>query len=144
MNTDYGECLKKGRIKEFSRGKDIAPAELAAAKADLERAVKTFNDNDFKWTMVQIYYSMFHTARALLYHENLREHSHYCLIQAIRALYVETNKLPAVFVEALRDAKTLREDADYYNRWSKEAAEKFLKTAGDFLEKSGKIIADNP
>jgi uncharacterized protein (UPF0332 family) len=103
MNTEYGECLKKGRIREFSRGKEIAPAELQAAELDLKRAEKTFNDNDFKWTMVQLYYSMFHTARALLYHKNLREHSHYCLIQAIRCLYVEENKLPFFFVEALNE-----------------------------------------
>jgi uncharacterized protein (UPF0332 family) len=140
MNIEYGECLKKGRIKEFSRGKEIAPAELQAAESDLKRAEKTFNDNDYKWTMVQLYYSMFHTARALLYNKNLREHSHYCLIQAIRCLYVEENKLPFTFVEALNDAKALREDADYYNRWSKEASEKFLKSAREFLDCAKKIV----
>lgn len=34
MNTEFGECLKKGKIKEFSRGKEIAPAELEAAESD--------------------------------------------------------------------------------------------------------------
>lgn len=76
---------------------------------------------------------MFHSARALLYLNNLKEHSHYCLIAAIRTLYIDTGKITASFIEALQEAKNLREDADYYNRWSKVGCEKLLKTAEEFL-----------
>jgi uncharacterized protein (UPF0332 family) len=83
---------------------------------------------------------MFHSARALLYFENLREHSHYCLIAAIRELFVNTGKLPLNLVEALQEAKNLREDADYYNRWSQAGCGKLLKAAQDFLEKSEDLL----
>ena len=142
MNLEYGECIKRGKIKPFSRGRTLASREIETAISDLERAKKTFGDNDYKWATIQIYYSMFHSARALLYTKNLREHGHFCLIAAIKALYVETKQLPTVLLEALQEAKNLREDADYYNRWSAEGCKRLLKLAEDFLLQTKTIIKE--
>jgi len=141
MNLEYDDCLKKGKIKPFSRGVALASKELDAAVSDLERATKTFKDGDYKWATIQTYYSMFHSARALLYQKNLREHSHHCLIRAMRALYVETKQVPVDIVEKLQDAKTLREDADYYDRWSKLGCETLIKSATEFVEIAKKLIS---
>lgn len=140
MTLEYDNCLNKGKIKPFSRGSTLAPKEIETAMSDLERAKKTFEEGDNKWATIQIYYSMFHSARALLYSNNLREHSHYCLIAAVRTLFIDTGKIPVHFIEALQEAKNLREDADYYNRWSKQGCEKLLKTAEEFLNTVKTII----
>jgi len=83
---------------------------------------------------------MFHSARALLYTKNLREHSHFCLIEAIRTLFVATRKLPVHLLEGLKEAKDLREEADYYNRWTKQGCEKLLKIAREFIDKTKVLI----
>lgn len=140
MTIEHDECIKKGKIKPFSRGITLAPKELETAKADLETARKTYKEEDYKWATIQIYYSMFHSARALLYAKNLREHSHYCLIAAIKTLYVETKQIPVYFLEGLQEAKNLREEADYYNRWSQAGCEKLLKLAEEFLCKAESLI----
>jgi len=140
MTLEYDSCLKRGKIKLFSRGKALASKELKTAKADLERARKTYKEGDYKWATIQVYYSMFHSARALLYKQNLREHSHYCLLQAMRSLYVDTKKLPGRHIEMFQKAKDLREDADYYNRWSEKGCEKLLEAAEEFLEKAISIV----
>jgi len=140
MTREHDECIKKGKIKPFSRGITLAPNELETAKSDLETARKTYKESDYKWATIQIYYSMFHSARALLYAKNLREHSHYCLIAAIKTLYVETKCIPVSFLEGLQEAKNLREEADYYNRWSQVGCEKLLKIAEEFLDKAGNLI----
>ena len=140
MNVEYDDCLKRGKIKPFSRGKALAAKEIEAAESDLNRAHKTYNESDFKWATIQVYYSMFHSARALLYVKSLREHSHYCLIAAIRALYVETRLIPVRFLEGFQEAKNLREDADYYHRWSQASCEKLIKLAEEFLEIAEKIV----
>lgn len=106
----------------------------------MTRAEKTFNEGDYKWATVQLYYSMFHSARALLYFKNLREHSHHCLIIAMREMYVNTGILPASLVEGLQEAKNLREDADYYSRWSQAGCERLLRIAKEFIEKCSQII----
>lgn len=140
VSPDFENCLKKNKIKKFSRGKVICAKEIETAAADLARAKKTYGDKDYKWATIQIYYSMFHSARALLYADNLREHSHYCLIIAIKELYVKTKKIPTALLEALQEAKNLREDADYYDRWSVAGCEKLLESAEEFLKKSKAII----
>jgi uncharacterized protein (UPF0332 family) len=138
MTREYDDCLKRGKIKPFSRGLTLAPKELETAESDLKIARKTFEEGDYKWATIQIYYSMFHSARALLYAKNLREHSHYCLIAAIKILYADAKKIPVKFLEGLQEAKNLREDADYYNRWSQAGCEKLIKLAEELL-----IIAKN-
>jgi uncharacterized protein (UPF0332 family) len=137
---EHDECIKRGKIKPFSRGSTLSPKELEIAKADLETARKTYKENDYKWATIQIYYSMFHSAGALLYAKNLREHSHYCLIAAIKTLYIETKQIPIYLLEALQEAKNLREEADYYNRWSQAGCEKLLKLAEEFLYKAESLV----
>ncbi|MCK9603549.1 MAG: HEPN domain-containing protein [Candidatus Omnitrophica bacterium] len=133
MTIEYDDCLKRGKIKPFSRGPALAAKEIEAAEADLSRAHKTYSETDYKWATIQTYYSMFHSARALLYAKSLREHSHYCLVAAIKTLYVETKVIPVYILEGFQQAKTLREEADYYNRWSQAGCEKLIKLAEEFL-----------
>lgn len=142
MSVEYEDCLKRDKIRPFSRGKGLVHKELLTAASDLEIARKTFEGKGYKWATIQLYYSMFHSARALLYFKNLREHSHFCLIAAIHSLYVETKQLPVTVLEALKKAKNLREEADYYDRWSKEGCEKLLSSAEDFLNKAKHIVSE--
>ena len=115
MSAEFQECLKKGRIKKFSRGRALVGKELGTAEQDLTDARDSFRLKKYKWSTIQAYYSMFHSARALLYARDYREKSHYCLIVALRHLYVDKKLLPASIVESLNRAKTLRENADYYD-----------------------------
>ncbi len=134
MNPEFERCLKRNKIREFPRGKALISGALKTAQEDLGTAEKSFNEKNYKWATIQSYYSMFHSARALLYAKNYREHSHYCLVIALRALYAETRLIPVTLIEALTKGKRLREDADYYNRWSEEGSEFVLKSARDFLK----------
>jgi len=140
MSLRYDDCLKQGKIKAFSRGKAIAEKELETGAADLESSKKSFESENYKWATVQVYYSMFHIARSLLYAKNLKEHSHSCLILAIKKLYVDEGKIPANIVDALQEAKGLREDADYYSRWSKESSGSLIKSAEEFMKIAKRLI----
>jgi len=140
MIKNFEDCLKSEKIKKFSRGKSLAPKEIRLAEEDLRTARKSFKEENYRWCIIQIYYSMFHSARALLYFKNYREHSHYCLIQAIKELYVKAGKLEAFFLEALSEAKNLREAADYYGEYSDVNAEKLLNKAEKFIERAKEIL----
>lgn len=143
MSQNFNDCLNKGKIKVFSSGRLIAAKEIRLAEEDLKIAWSSFSDGNYRWSAVQSYYSMFHSARALLYFKNYREHSHYCLIEAIRTLYVESKLLDLSLVEALAEAKNLREAADYYGDFSKINTERLLAYAKDFADKSREIIKNN-
>ncbi|MBU2102768.1 MAG: HEPN domain-containing protein [Candidatus Omnitrophica bacterium] len=141
MTIEYDDCLKRGKIKPFSRGPALLSKEIEAAESDLKRAQKTYSESDYKWATIQVYYSMFHSARSLLYAKNYREHSHYCLIAAIKTLYVEVKMIPAHILEGFQQAKDLREEADYYNRWSQAGCEKLIKLAEEFLAIAKKMVS---
>ena len=136
----FKECLKTGRIKEFSQGKMLAQKELKTAEKDIADAKEGFEREKYKWTTIQSYYAMFHAARTLLYIKNYRERSHYCLIVALKYLYVDAGELPIYFIEALQKGKALREDADYYDSWSRTGAEETLSLAEGFLDRVQEII----
>ena len=83
---------------------------------------------------------MFHSARALLYSKSYREKSHFCLIEAVRTMFVETGRLNAALVESLLEAKNLREAADYYGDFSELNGRKLIKKAEEFLKIAKKIL----
>ncbi len=49
--------------------------------------------------------------------------------------------ISVTLLEALQRAKCLREEADYYNRWSEAGCQKLLKAAEIFLDKASQIIS---
>ena len=139
-NSDFRECLKKGKIKKFSKAPTLTPKEMDNAKSDLETALDSLKRKNHKWATIQAYYSMFHTARALIFSKGYRERSHYCLIVAIKALFVSEKLLDIRLVEALQMAKTLRENADYDSEFSESSAETLVGKAQEFLKKAEKIL----
>lgn len=140
MIKTFEDCLKAGKIKKFSHGQNLVAKELRLAEEDLETAEKSFKDENYRWCIIQIYYSMFHSARSLLYFQNYREHSHYCLIEALKELYVKAGKIDVFFLESLVEAKNLREAADYYGDYSQLNAQKLLEKAKEFIKKAKEII----
>ncbi len=66
MNPEFEDCLRKKRIWEFTRGQAIAVKELETAADDLASAKRSLETGGYKWATIQSYYSMFHSARALL------------------------------------------------------------------------------
>ena len=139
MSQEFKKCLERGKIKRFSPGKKLVGKELRLADEDCKISKESLKAKRYKWSIVQSYYSMFHSARALLYSESYREKSHYCLVEAIKALFVKTGKLDVGLVESLLEAKNLREAADYYGDFSELNCRKLVKKAGEFLKAAGKL-----
>ena len=76
MSQEFKKCLERGKIKVFTPGPKLAKKELRLAGEDLKMSVKSLAEKNFRWSIIQAYYSMFHSARALLYSKRYREKSH--------------------------------------------------------------------
>lgn len=139
-NKDFNECLSKGRIKKFNPGVKLVSKELKSSKDDLTAGEASFADGNFKWATIQAYYSMFHAARALVYSKGYRERSHYCLIVALKVFFAAEGLLDIRLIEAIQIAKTLRENADYDNEFTKEGAQDLLEKAGELLERAKRTL----
>ena len=110
--------------------------ELEGAKYDLSSAEESLHDEDYKWASVQAYYSMFHAAKALIFKKGYREKSHYCLLIALRELYVKTKKLNSEFADNFEMIMDIRHEADYALTYDEESARIAIENARNFLEKA--------
>lgn len=140
LEREFEKCSKEGKIKKFSRAKGLSTKELKVAESDLLAAKQGLEGEQWKWCTIQAYYSMFHTARALLYSEGYREKSHYCLRIAVEALFVSTGKIGEIFIDALQTAKQMRENADYEENFSEVGARKLVGLAEEFLKEAKNIL----
>lgn len=140
MENKFQKCLERKKIIPFSPGPRLAGKETKLASFDLSRSKTSFQQEDYKWATIQSYYSMFHSARALLYVKSYREKSHQCLIEAVRVFYLEEGFLDYSIIEAFQKAKIMREEADYYGEFTEENADYLIRKAGEFLEEAKEIL----
>jgi len=138
--NDFERCIKERRLIKIRPSKEIIQKEVESSEYDLERARNSLDEGDFKWAAVQSYYSMFHAAKALVFKKGYREKSHFCLIIALRTLYVKEDKLESEMVENLELCMNLRHEADYGLTYHQESAETAIKYAEGFLEKALNLL----
>jgi len=141
MNQEFKQCIENKKIIPFATGKKLVDKEIAVAQSDLSEAKAGYENERYKWSTVQAYYAMFHAARALVYSEDYREKSHYCLVIALRALFVDEGKMDAQAVRDLLNAMNLRESADYDAEFSQSGAKAVIESAEKFIQKTIEILS---
>ena len=134
MNIEFQKALERKRIIPFERGKALIKSEIKSAQDDFEEAEDRFNNERYKYAIINAYYAMFHCARALIYSKKYREKSHYFLIVALQTLFVDKGLLDKTLLETFHDAMVLREEADYRGNFSKEGALSNIESAKSFLK----------
>lgn len=112
--------------------------EIGAAQSDLDDARASLNLGKLKWATIPGYYSMFHSARSLLYSKGYREKSHYALSVAIEELF--SNYPGTTMIDTFRNAMDLRQEADYGLTFSQNGAIETMENAELFLVKTKEIL----
>jgi uncharacterized protein (UPF0332 family) len=105
--------------------------EVVEAQNDLESSKISLKDSNYKWAIIQAYFSMFHACKSLLYSVGYEEKSHECVIIAVEELFTDTGKLPSSIVSNIRNAKSAREAADYGCTYGGDAALGIIQDAED-------------
>lgn len=140
MSRDFKSCLDKKKLYRSDAAKPLAGKEFKSATEDLADAEMSVSQRRFKWATIQAYYAMFHAARALLYSRGYRERSHFCVVTGIEHLFGESKQIELKWVRALRNAMSLREDADYSDAFSPDGAEASIENAKGFLQEAKRIL----
>lgn len=136
---DIEECLKMGFLTKIEPDKKLIEKEIKEAEYDLGRAEAAVEENDWKWCIVQSYYSMFHAARAVLFSLGYRERRHFA-IQIVLEDLVKQGKLENIYIEYFSTAMDYREGADYHYLYSEEIARDMLENAQKFFDKMKKLL----
>ena len=137
---EFDTCLKERRIVKVCASDDMIKKELESAEYDLKRAEESYLKKDYKWSSIQAYYSMFHGIKALVLRKGYREKSHYCLLVALRTLYVESGELDSEFADNFELSMTFRKEADYASIYDEESTEIALQYAAVIFEKVKTLI----
>ncbi len=129
MTYQFEQCISKGTIVKISIDCDLISKEINEAKHDLNSSEKSLQESNFKWAIIQSYYSMFHSFRALLFSKGFREKSHTCLKYAIESLFVDSGLLDSTLVNDFGYAMKMREGADYGHIYNEDSALELKKSA---------------
>ena len=138
VSFKFKRLLEERRLTRIKPDRKLVLKEIEGAKSDLETARKSLQDGNFKWAIIQGYYSIFHAARALVYSKGFREKSHYALLVAVQELF--RDELETSLIQGFEDAMNLRQTADYGLTFSKEGAINVIETAEKFLLKTKEIF----
>ncbi|MBI2675971.1 MAG: HEPN domain-containing protein [Candidatus Aenigmarchaeota archaeon] len=140
-SMEFEKCLERRRLVRQETDSRIVDTEIRSAEYDLERAKKSFAQGDFKWGIIQAYYCIFHSAKALVCRKGYKEKSHHCLLVALRHLYCDPNEADPDLAEIFENSMGLREEADYEMSFSEQASRIIIGDAERFL-KAAKAILD--
>jgi len=133
ISPEIQSLLADRKLIRASASKAMILKELDAAKNDLADAKDSLDRQKYKWATIQGYYSMFHSARALLYSRGFREKSHYALLIALRELF--KNELENSLILSFEQAMDLRQEADYGLKFSEVGAIETVESAEELLKR---------
>ena len=138
--NEFQKCLEQRKIVKITPTKEMIDKEMTTAEYDLKMAEESLLKDDSKWASIQSYYSMFHSAKALVLSKGYREKGHYCLIVALRELYIKTNEMDNEIAEDLENCMDIRHEADYGLTYDRESAKICIDAARNLLESTVNIL----
>ncbi|MBU0894761.1 MAG: HEPN domain-containing protein [Nanoarchaeota archaeon] len=137
---DVKECIRKRILREISSDIKKSESSIKIAKSKLIETRKLFASEFFNNSVLSIYTSMFHAARALLYKDGIQEKSHYATYIYINEKY--SDRIPRQLINAFN---LLREDRHeilygFQQNSSREEVENFILDLEEFLAVIEKIL----
>lgn len=131
---DVEDFVIKGWLEKTAVDERLVKKEFEEADYDLGKAKGALEEGDFKWCIIQAYYSMFHAAKALLFRLGFREKKHFVIGAVLERLSKE-GRLESGFVNDFRGAMMAREDADYRYVHTKDTSGYVIGIAEEFIAK---------
>lgn len=121
---------------------NLAKYRIDKAKEILIEAEDAFKQNHFGMSVTRSYYTMFTSARALLALKEMDSSKHSGVISLFNKHLVKTDLFPSEFSKFLREAKEIREAADYgdFVKITQEDARNQIDNARKFLEEAERAL----
>lgn len=105
---ELSDCFEKNLLKNTSPSTGLARKSLKQAESFLEDADDLVKISKERMAIIALYNAFFHTARALLFKDGIKERSHFCIARYIDEKYTDKKLLDDSFInylDVLRDAR---------------------------------------
>jgi len=140
--NEVESCFEKGLLKKTEKNRRIALQDVNQAEFFLNEAFDLINLNKKEMTAIALYNSVFHSARALLYLNGIKEKSHYCMQKYLEEISSEKKILSSEELSLFDLLRGIRQEVQYNAvkiRFEEDFNELYNKSE-DFLEKIKKIV----
>ncbi len=140
MKKEIDELFEKRLLRKISIDEEKVKSSIKISEIKLEESKKLFNADFFGNTLLSVYTSMFHAARALLYKDGVQEKSHYAVYIYLREIF--SDKISKSLLNSFNNYREIRHHILYgeESKIEKEDAENALQDAEDFLEEIREIL----
>ncbi|MBR9691674.1 HEPN domain-containing protein [Candidatus Woesearchaeota archaeon] len=135
------KAIEERFLEKIEMDNELISKEFDESAYDFEKAQKAFEEEDYKWSIVKSYYSVFHSAKAMLFALGLKERKHFAISIVLEDLNLR-GKLESIYVNDFKAASSAREDADYHYSYSKKSALHILEIAEEFNDKMEKLVKE--
>ena len=140
--SELENCFKRKQLREVESSDEKAKLSIKLAKEWLMEAEKNLENSTYKSAQISTYMAFFHSARAVLFRDGIREKSHYC-IGVYLEKYVDNGDLEEEYT-LLFDRMRSARNTDQYSfqtapsleevKSGIQAAEKFIKRIQQLLK----------
>jgi uncharacterized protein (UPF0332 family) len=139
----YGDCFKKGLLRKVEPSVEKGEFSLKKAEEWIRESEKNLSASAYSSCVISSYMAMFHSSRALLFRDGVREKSHYCIARYLEK-YVENDLLEEEWVSLLDRVRDLRHMDQYAleHYASEEEAFSVFKSAKNFVKRIKKLFEE--
>lgn len=136
INED--DCFIKGLLKHDFPQPDLAKKDIKRAEFFLKESEDLLEINKKQTAALALYNAFFHTARALLFKDGIKERSHYCIARYLQNHYKKLEE----FINAFETIMSIRHNVQYAteNIEIEEDLSELADICSDFILNVKKIL----
>lgn len=127
-------------LRRIKKDAEKVKSSLSIAGIKLDEARRLFSAEFYGNALLNVYTSMFHSARAILYNDGVQEKSHYAVYVYLRENF--SSKIPLSLLNSFNRLREERHEILY--GFEEEISDNFVETAifeaEEFLEEVMKIL----
>ena len=136
------DCFRKGLLRNVEPSLTKSNESMKEAREWLSEARKNMAAEAYKSAISSLYLAIFHSARAVLFKDGVREKSHYC-VGVYLEKYVEQGVLEEDWVLIFDRIRSVRHTDQYSFKVhpSKEEVESGIDIAGKFVNRMETLLS---
>lgn len=137
------DCFERGLLRRVEPSRTKSEQSLLSARDWLSEAEKNLEAGAFRSAVSSAYLAVFHSARAVLFRDGVREKSHYCIGLYLQR-YVEEGSLEEDWPMLFDRIRSVRH-ADQYSFMAKPTEDEVhegIDLAERFIERMEKLLGE--
>jgi uncharacterized protein (UPF0332 family) len=142
MKKALKDCFEEGLLKKTEPNQKLSEQSILQAEHFLLEADKAIDAGLKDLALIALYNCLFHSARAILFRDGIKERSHYCLSKYIEEKYKEKEFFTLKQTIILDSLREKRNEIQYSVKKTKitENLDEIYNEAEEFLERTKEIL----